>query len=56
MTQKLDRSAIMQDAHKRFRDGVRLRLGWSFGQCLSTAWAAAKIRRGADLAFAESAA
>jgi hypothetical protein len=35
----------MKDAHKRFRDGQRLGLGWTFGQCLSTAWAAAKMRR-----------
>jgi hypothetical protein len=40
-----DRAAIMRDAHKRFRDGKRLGLEWSFGQCLSTAWAAARIRR-----------
>ena len=26
-----DRAAIMRDAHKRFRDGKRLGLGWSFG-------------------------
>lgn len=43
---RFDRSAIMRDAWKRYRDGQRLGLGWSFGQCLSTAWAAAKIRRG----------
>ena len=40
-----DRAAIMRDAHKRFRDGKRLALGWTFGQCLSTAWSAAKERR-----------
>ena len=40
-----DRAAIMRDAHKRFRDGKRLGLGWSFRQCLATAWAAAKDRR-----------
>lgn len=39
-----DRSAIMRDAHKRFKDGKRLRLGWTFAQCLATAWAAAKMR------------
>jgi hypothetical protein len=44
-----DRRGIMKDAHKRFRDGKRLRLGWTFGQCLTTAWAAAKIRRAASL-------
>jgi hypothetical protein len=40
-----DRAAIMRDAHKRFRDGKRLGLGWTFSQCLSTAWSAAKARR-----------
>ena len=40
-----DRAAIMRDAHKRFRDGKRLGLGWTFGQCLATAWSAAKDRR-----------
>jgi hypothetical protein len=40
-----DRAAIMRDAHKRFRDGKRLGLGWTFGQCLSTAWRAARERR-----------
>jgi hypothetical protein len=40
-----DRAAIMRDAHKRFRDGKRLGLGWKFAQCLSTAWRAAKERR-----------
>lgn len=40
-----DRAAIMRDAHKRHKDGKRLRLGWTFGRCLATAWAAAKIRR-----------
>jgi hypothetical protein len=40
-----DKSAVMRDAHRRFRDGRRLSLGWTFGQCLATAWAAARIRR-----------
>ena len=40
-----DRAAIMRDAHKRYRDGKRLGLGWTFGQCLATAWAAAKAKR-----------
>lgn len=39
-----DRSAIMRDAHKRYRAGLRLGLEWTFGRCLSTAWAAAKAR------------
>jgi hypothetical protein len=43
----LDRRAVMVDAWRRYRDGQRLGLGWSFGRCLSTAWAAAKIRRDA---------
>lgn len=47
MTQRYDRAAIMRDAHKRFRDGKRLGLNWTFGQCLSTAWAAAKMRQAA---------
>lgn len=45
MTQRLDRTAVMRDAHKRFRDGRRLGLGWTFSRCLRTAWAAARIRR-----------
>jgi hypothetical protein len=40
-----DRAAIMRDAHRRYRDGVRLNLGWSFAQCLRTAWIAAKLRK-----------
>jgi len=42
---RFDRAAVMRDAHKRFRDGRRLGLGWSWSQCLSTAWAAARMRR-----------
>lgn len=42
---RYDRAAVMKDAHKRYRDGKRLGLGWTFSQCLSTAWAAAKIMR-----------
>ena len=42
---KIDRSAVMRDAHKRFRAGKRLRLGWTFAQCLTTAWAAARQRQ-----------
>jgi hypothetical protein len=48
----IDRSAIMGDAHRRYRAGKRLGLGWSFGQCLATAWAAAKAR--AAIAEAET--
>jgi hypothetical protein len=35
---------------------LRVRLGWSFTKCLRTAWAAAKIRRGAPLVLAKAAA
>jgi len=35
----------MRDAHRRYRNGLRHRMGWTFGHCLSTAWAAAKLRR-----------
>jgi hypothetical protein len=42
---KLDRSAVMRDAHRRYRDGKRLGLGWTFSQCLKTSWAAARIAR-----------
>lgn len=43
-----DRAAVMRDAPKRFRDSKRLGMGWTFGQCLSTAWAAARQRRAFD--------
>lgn len=42
---RFDRAAVMRDAHKRYRDGRRLGLGWTFGRCLSTAWAAARERQ-----------
>ena len=42
---RFDHCAIMRDAHKRFRDGRRLGLDWSFGQCLRTTWASARMRR-----------
>ena len=41
---RFNRAAIMRDAHKRFRDGQRLGLGWTFARCLSTAWEAARQR------------
>ena len=50
MTQKIDRAAVMRDAWGRFRDGQRVNLGWTFGRCLSTAWAAAQFRQGMALA------
>lgn len=43
-----DRRAIMRNAHKRFRDGRRLALDWTFAQCLKTAWAAARIQCQSD--------
>jgi len=47
-THAYDRAAIMRDAHKRYRDGRRLGMGWTFSRCLTTAWAAARIRRARD--------
>jgi hypothetical protein len=41
---KPDRSRLMKDAWLRFRQGQRHDLGWTFAQCLSTAWRAEKIR------------
>ncbi len=43
-TNRYDRSAIMKDAHRRYAAGRRLGMGWTFGRCLSTAWAAEKMR------------
>lgn len=38
-----DRSAIMRDAHRQWRSmGAR---GWTWGRCLSFAWARARKRR-----------
>ena len=42
---KLSKREVMHDAHVRFRQGKRLNMGWTFSQCLRTAWAAAKIKR-----------
>ena len=47
----MDRSAVMRDAHKRYRQGQRLNMGWTFAQCLSTAWQAAKMRQAAVIQF-----
>lgn len=44
MKHRYDRRAVMKDAHKRYRDGLRLNCGWTFAHCLSTAWAAARKR------------
>ena len=40
----IDRSELMKDAWRRFRDGQRLGLGWDFARCLRMAWTAAKLR------------
>jgi hypothetical protein len=45
------RANIMRDAHRRYRQGLRLCMGWTFAQCLSTAWAAAKQRRDCVAAY-----
>lgn len=42
---RLDKRAVMRDAHLRYRQGKYLKLGWTWAQCLRTAWAAAKIRQ-----------
>lgn len=47
----MDRSTVMRDAHKRYRQGKRLNMGWTFAQCLSTAWQAAKMRQSQVTAF-----
>jgi hypothetical protein len=39
----LDRRAIMTEAHRQFR--LMRRYGWSFGRCLSFAWAKAREQR-----------
>ncbi len=44
-----DRRAIMRDAHKRFRDGRRLGIDWTFARCLWTAWQAARMRHERDM-------
>jgi hypothetical protein len=48
MSEKYDKRAIMRDAHKRYRYAKSR--GWdefTFARCLSTAWEAQKLRRGA---------
>jgi hypothetical protein len=42
---RLDRRAVMLDAHRQFR--LMRPLGWSFGRCLSFAWAKAREQRAA---------
>lgn len=48
---KIDKSAVFRDAHLRYRQGLRLGMGWSFARCLSTAWKAARIRRDSIIQF-----
>jgi hypothetical protein len=45
MKAKVDRAAVMRDAHRRYANAKRLGLDWSFGRCLSTAWQVDRIRR-----------
>ena len=40
---RLDRRAVMIEAHRQFR--LMRRYGWSFGRCLSFAWAKAREQR-----------
>jgi hypothetical protein len=40
---RLDRRAVMTEAHRQFR--LMRRYGWSFGRCLSFAWAKARGQR-----------
>jgi hypothetical protein len=40
---RLDRRAVMIEAHRQFR--LMRRYDWSFGRCLSFAWAKARERR-----------
>ena len=40
---RLDRRAVMTEAHRQFR--LMRPLGWSFGRCLSFAWAKAHEQR-----------
>jgi hypothetical protein len=40
---RLDRRAVMIEAHRQFP--LMRPLGWSFGRCLSFAWAKARERR-----------
>jgi hypothetical protein len=40
---RLDRRAVMTEAHRQFM--LMRRYGWSFGRCLSFAWAKAREQR-----------
>lgn len=46
MKPKFDRSAIMKDAHKRYRASVAEGRDLTFAYCLRVAWAIARMRRG----------
>jgi hypothetical protein len=39
------RRVILEDARRRYADGQRLALGWSWAHCMKTAAAADRIRR-----------
>lgn len=39
---------VLADARKRFADGERYGLGWTWAQCLRTAYAAERLRRQFD--------
>lgn len=39
-----NRSRLMKDAHKWFKDSKRIGLGMTWAQCLKHAWSAEKIR------------
>jgi hypothetical protein len=50
------RILILADARKRYADGQRLGLGWTWAQCLKTAAAADRIRRNEPRAIMAAAA
>ncbi len=47
-----DKAAIMREGHRQYRTCARL--GWSFGRCLSFAWAKARAMREAEAEIAAS--
>lgn len=40
-----DKARVMRDAKKRYEDGQRLDMGWTYARCLRTAWQAEAIRQ-----------
>ena len=46
MKPKFDRAAIMKNAHKRYREGIKEGRDLSFSYCLRVAWAIARMKRG----------